>query len=209
MKLDKILIATTNKGKHRELKKMLEPLGIEVLSLADMPEKPEIVEDGKTFLENAIKKAEGYGKYFKMPVVADDSGLVIEALDGYPGVYSSRFYDIDFGGKEKFIESADKTNVKKVLRLLKDEKNRNAKFVSYVVFYINGDIGLISVGEVKGKITDEPRGEGGFGYDPIFIPEGYDKTFAEMSLEEKNKLSHRGRAFKKLVNMLEKLIQKD
>ncbi|WP_457639942.1 RdgB/HAM1 family non-canonical purine NTP pyrophosphatase, partial [Persephonella sp.] len=203
--MDKILIATTNKGKLREFRQIFAQTGIQILSLDDMPERVDVEEDGKTFMENAVKKAEGYGKFYKIPVIAEDSGLEVEALDGYPGVYSARFYEIDFGEKEPVKKDKDTANINKLLRLLANVKKREARFVSVAVFYNPYEEGLIAEGECRGKIALQPRGEKGFGYDPIFVPEGYTKTMAELEPEEKNRISHRGKAVKKLISMLSKV----
>ena len=202
----KILIATTNKGKLREFKSLLSQMNIETLSLDDMKEKIEVEEDGKTFLENAIKKAKEYANFYNIPVIAEDAGLEVEALNNYPGVYSARFYDIDFGGKEEIVTNKDEANIKKLLRLLEGKNNRKARFVSTVVFYSPKDFGLWTEGYCYGEIAKEPRGNKGFGYDPIFIPEGYDKTMAEISPEEKNRISHRGKAVRKLMEKLKKVL---
>lgn len=202
-----ILLATTNEGKVRELKKLLEGLKVEVLSLRDMSRKFEVEEDRHTFIENALKKAKEYSLYYNLPAIADDSGLVIDALDGMPGVYSARFYEIDFGGKvEDSSKSSDQKNIEKVLRLMEGVKERSAKFVSSVFFYSPEGWGLFAEGECKGRIAHQPAGNKGFGYDPIFIPDGYTTTMAELELEEKNKISHRGKALSKLVEKLRKLI---
>ncbi|GAB6071731.1 RdgB/HAM1 family non-canonical purine NTP pyrophosphatase [Venenivibrio stagnispumantis] len=204
--MKRILIATTNKGKLREFRDLLSGLNIEVLSLEDMENKIEVEEDKETFLENAIKKAKEYAKFYNMPVIAEDAGLEVQELNGYPGVYSARFYEIDFGGKEDITENKDKANIKKLLRLLQGKENRDARYVSVVVFYNPEDFGIWTEGFCYGKIAEKPIGEGGFGYDPIFIPQGYDKTMAQLSPEEKNKISHRGIAVRKLINILEKVI---
>ncbi len=208
MKVEKILIATTNKGKLREFKKLFEEFGVEVLALYDMPERIEVVEDRPTFLENAIKKAKEYALFYKIPTVAEDAGLEIEALGGFPGVYSARFFAFkEFGGEEPIQESADRANIMKVLRLMEGKENRKARFVSNVVFYTPEDYGMWTEGYLYGEIAEKPEGEEGFGYDPIFIPEGYSKTLAQFSLEEKNKISHRGKATRKLKNLLEKILR--
>lgn len=202
-----ILLATTNEGKVRELKKLLEGLEIDILSLKDMTKRIDIVEDRHTFLENALKKAKEYSLFYNLPTIADDSGLVIDILDGFPGVYSARFYDIDFGGKvSDSSKTADQKNIEKVLKLMEGQKNRKAKFVSSVVFYSPEGWGLFAEGECRGEITTIPIGDKGFGYDPIFIPEGYSVTMAQLDLEEKNKISHRGKAFFKLIEKLKKII---
>ncbi|HIE59570.1 MAG TPA: RdgB/HAM1 family non-canonical purine NTP pyrophosphatase [Persephonella sp.] len=202
----KILIATTNKGKLKEFKSLLSKINVETLSLDDMEEKIEIEEDKKTFLENAIKKAKEYASFYKLPVIAEDAGLEVEALNNYPGVYSARFYDIDFGGKEEVLNNKDEANIKKLLRLLQGEKNRKARFVSTVVFYSPEDFGFWTEGYCYGTISEEPKGNKGFGYDPIFIPEDYNKTMAQLPPEEKNKISHRGKAVRKLIEKLKKVL---
>lgn len=194
----KLLAATSNAGKLSEIKRILEPLGIEVIP---PPEKLEVEEKGTTFLENAYLKARTYYEKFNIPTVADDSGLIVEAINPYPGVFSSRFYEIEFGGKEEVEGSKDEANIRKLLRLLENEKNRKAKFVAYVVLYTEKG-GFFAEGEVRGEITKEPKGDKGFGYDPVFKPEGYDKTMAELSPEEKDKISHRGKALRNLVELL-------
>ncbi len=188
-----ITFATKNPHKLYEVS-MIKPSWIEISPLPD--EIPSALENGDTFLENAISKALFYSKLLEKPVIADDSGLVIDALKGFPGVQSSRFLE----GESYEIK------MKKILKLLEDEKDRSAKFVCVAVFVDlkNGFI-FSSAGEVKGKIAEEIRGNGGFGYDPIFVPEGYEKTFGELGERVKNEISHRKRAFKKLFDALENL----
>ncbi|RUM32351.1 MAG: non-canonical purine NTP pyrophosphatase, RdgB/HAM1 family [Aquifex sp.] len=194
----KLLVATTNEGKYREIKEVLGKYGIEVIK---PEEKLKVEETGCTFLENAYLKAKAYYEKYKVPALADDSGLIVEAISPYPGIYSSRFYEIDFGGKEEVKTNKDEANIKKLLRILENTENRKAKFVAFIVVY-GGSWGIFTEGEVRGEITRYPRGEGGFGYDPIFVPEGYNKTMAELPSEEKNKISHRGKALRKLVKIL-------
>jgi len=209
MVVDKVLIAIKNKGKIREFKKLFEDFDIKVLTLEDMPESIEVVEDRQTFLENALKKAKEYADFFKLPVITEDAGLEVYALNGYPGIYSARFYSIDFGGKEevKENESKDNANIRKLLRLLKDKTNRKARFVSNIVFYIPDKYGVWTEGYLYGRIAEEPKGDRGFGYDPIFIPEGYSKTLGEFDIEEKNKISHRAKASYQLKKILNKLLK--
>ncbi len=197
----KILVATTNKGKFEEIRRILDPFGYEVLL---PPEALEVEETGKSFLENAFIKAKVYYERFKLPTLADDSGLVVEALGGMPGIYSSRFYSIDFGGREEVRNSADEANIRKLLRLLEGKRNRKASFVAYMVM-VAGKGGLFSWGECKGRIGHTPLGRGGFGYDPIFIPEGYDRTMAQLTPEEKDNISHRGKALMNLLPFLKGL----
>ena len=194
----KILIASTNRGKIEEFKRVLEPVGIEVV---EPKEKLEVEEKGETFLENACIKAKAYYERYGIPSLADDSGLVVDAISPYPGIYSSRFYSIEFGGKEEVKETKDEANIRKLLRLLKGKKERTARFIAVLFFYA-GDRGFFVKGEVKGRISESPRGEKGFGYDPVFIPEGYDKTFAELPPQEKDRISHRGRALEKFLEII-------
>ncbi|MDQ7056741.1 MAG: RdgB/HAM1 family non-canonical purine NTP pyrophosphatase [Persephonella sp.] len=203
--LDKVLVATTNRGKLREFRHIFSRYGIEIISLEDMKEKITVEEDRETFLENAIKKAKIYGDFYKIPVITEDAGLEVEALGGYPGVYSARFYSIDFGGKEEVKDNKDVANINKLLRLLKNEKNRKARFVSVVVFYSPEISGIWTEGYCYGSITEKPEGDKGFGYDPVFIPEGYKKTMAQLEIDEKNRISHRGKAVRKLIEILSRL----
>lgn len=153
-------------------------------------------ETGETFLENSVLKAIEYGKYVGSPVVSDDSGLSIDALDGFPGVMSARY-----------LEGASyREKMESILELMKNVKDRSAKFVCCATYYDPNKPFLISVqGEVRGYISHEIRGEKGFGYDPIFIPEGYDKTFGELGEDIKKYISHRSVAFKKLFEILSSL----
>ncbi|NPA52021.1 MAG: RdgB/HAM1 family non-canonical purine NTP pyrophosphatase [Aquificae bacterium] len=206
MKLDKILLATTNKGKLKEFKHLLKDAEIQILSLQDMPQKIEVVEDRPTFLENAIKKAKEYALFYKVPVIAEDAGLEIDALGGFPGVYSARFFSLkEFGGEEPVQDSTDRANILKVLRLMEGEKNRTARFVSNIVLYIPEEEGFWTEGYLYGEITQSPLGEGGFGYDPIFRPIDSEKTLAQLSPEEKNRISHRGQAVRKLIKVIKQL----
>ena len=196
----KILVATSNPGKLREIERILSPLGYEVVK---PPEKLDVEETGETFLENAYLKAKAHYEKFKLPTLADDSGLVVESLGGYPGVFSSSFYSLEFGCKEEPSGSADEANIRKLLRLLQGKEDRGARFVAFVVLYL-GNKGIFAEGECEGEIVESPRGSGGFGYDPVFRPEGYNKTMAELSPEEKDKISHRGKALRKLAEILER-----
>lgn len=192
----KVLVATGNPAKLKEIERILK--GHEIVR---PPEILEVEEKGSTFLENAYLKARVYYERFGLPTLADDSGLLVEALGGYPGVFSSRFYSLDFGGREVVEGSPDEANVRKLLRLLEGKENRKAKFVAFVVLYLGGK-GLFAEGECRGEIVESPRGLGGFGYDPIFRPEGYDRTMAELPPEEKDRISHRGEALRKLADLL-------
>ncbi|RTZ68608.1 MAG: non-canonical purine NTP pyrophosphatase, RdgB/HAM1 family [Aquificaceae bacterium] len=203
MELKKVLIASSNPKKAKEIEEFLKPLGIEVVL---PPRKLEVEETGTTFLENAYLKAKAYHEEFGLPTLADDSGLIADAIAPYPGIYSARFYSLEVFGREKPTPSEDTANIRKLLRVLKDKENRNARFVACIVLYLGDGKGIFTEGVVKGYITDTPRGDKGFGYDPIFVPEGFNVTFAQMELSQKQKISHRGRALKKLVQLLKTLL---
>jgi non-canonical purine NTP pyrophosphatase, rdgB/HAM1 family len=183
----KIVFATNNQHKLMEISDLLGKSFI-LLNLKDVNINEEIPEDLPTLEGNALFKAKYIHKATGMNVFADDTGLEIEALNGRPGVHSARF-----AGVQKDFSA----NTEKVLKLMKGKKNRSAKFRTVIALILNGSEYFFE-GMVTGKIIDEKRGSGGFGYDPIFIPEGKVLTFAEMSLSEKNKISHRALAFKKL-----------
>lgn len=209
----KILVATTNQGKLAEISQMLD-LAAELVGLKDFPGIGEIEEDGETFAENASKKAIGHSKATGLWTIADDSGLMIDALRGEPGVRSARFASdpgeiteaISHGVNRKLI---DRKNIEKVLKLLQGvpKKKRTARFVCCLCL-ANGDKILAQTqGAVEGIIIDEPIGENGFGYDPIFFVPQLKKTVAQLASEEKNLISHRGNAIRKLKPLLEKLLQ--
>ena len=187
----KLVFATNNQHKLNELRKMLGN-SIELLSLEDINCFEEIPETHPTLEGNASQKAFYIYDKFGLNCFADDTGLEIEALNGEPGVYSARY-----AGEEKSAES----NMKKVLQKMGEIKNRNARFRTVISLVIDGDENLFE-GKVDGEILTEKRGDEGFGYDPIFQPEGFSESFAEMELTEKNKISHRGRAVQKLVAFL-------
>jgi XTP/dITP diphosphohydrolase len=192
----KIIFASGNKGKIVEVRKLLSDLGIEIIALPDLDDAPEIIEDADTFEGNAKIKAKVVYDKYKLPVIADDSGLSVEQLGGAPGVYSARF-----AGEGCTYDD----NNKKLLReLQKFPALHFAKFICHAVFY-DGKEFVNSVGELKGEIVHEYKGTRGFGYDPIFRPEGHDKNLAELTLEEKNKISHRGKAFKGLKEKLREI----
>lgn len=183
--LTMLVIATTNQNKLKEFKEILKDLDIEVRSLADFGPIPEIIEDGATFDDNAYKKAHQTARILGLPTIADDSGLVVDALDGAPGVYSARYSGED---------ATDEKNVDKLLSELKGVENRKAQFQCVLSIAVPSGPALTYEGSCEGTIIDERRGDNGFGYDPVFYFEEFDKTFAELSMEEKNKVSHRGKA---------------
>lgn len=193
IQLSKILIATQNKGKIEEFKKLLNPLNIEVESLLDYPDLGDIKETGVTFEENARLKAETIAVLTNKIVMADDSGLCVKALNGAPGVYSARF-----AGEP----SDSERNNDKLLDLMKEVDDRSAFFVSCLVCAYPNYPSLVVEGRAYGRILHQRQGERGFGYDPLFYYPQLGKSFAQMSLEEKNKISHRANAFKKLIEAL-------
>lgn len=186
-------LATRNKKKAVEIGRMVEGLGIRLLTLDDFPGAPDVEETGATFEGNALLKAKSAADYCKIPAIADDSGLMVDALDGGPGVYSARYAGPG---------ANDKDNVKKLLHELSGTpmSKRGARFVCVMaIAWPNGKTRVFK-GSVEGTIISEERGESGFGYDPVFVPEGHDRTFAEMSAGEKDGMSHRGRALRMLVD---------
>lgn len=187
-----LIFATHNDHKVKEVAQML-PSYLTMKSLTDINFHDEIDETGKTFEENALLKAKTIFEKTNKNIFADDSGLVIDALDGAPGVYSARY-----AGTGK-----DADNVTKALKELEGKTNRKAYFISIFCLILNGKEYFFE-GKVNGTISTEIRGEDGFGYDPIFIPDGYSKSFAQMTAEEKNNISHRGLAVKKLNDFLTK-----
>jgi XTP/dITP diphosphohydrolase len=207
----KILIATTNPGKLSEISEMLD-FDIDWKSLADFPDIEEIEENGKTFTENARKKALGYANQTGLWTLADDSGLVVDVLGGLPGVKSARFS----GGKEKDRKLLDHKNMAKLLGLLKDipKEKRTAKFVCCLCLAcpepVEGasqqEILIETEGKLEGVIAEKETGTGGFGYDPIFFVPQLNKTVAQLMLQEKNTISHRGNAVIKLKPLLNRLL---
>ncbi|WP_040683803.1 XTP/dITP diphosphatase [Thermobrachium celere] len=197
----RLIVASNNNHKVQEIKEILKPLGIEAVSLKEAGISIEIVEDGTTFEENAYKKAKTIYDITKEAVLADDSGLEVYALNNAPGVYSARF-----AGEECNY----KKNNEKLLELLKDmpDDKRGARFVCTMILITKEGEVIKSVGTVEGVISKEPRGTNGFGYDPLFIVPELDKTFAELSEEEKNKISHRARALENLKGLLEDYFNK-
>lgn len=187
----RLLFASQNRHKLEEIKPLL-PASIELLCLPDLGFTDEIPETSPTLSGNALQKAKFILDKFYIPCFADDTGLEIEVLGGKPGVYSARY-----AGENK---SAD-DNIEKVLLELGDTENRAAVFKTLIALVGMGET-LFFEGVVKGSITKEKRGTNGFGYDPVFLPDGYNRTFAQMTLEEKNELSHRGRAVKMFAEWL-------
>jgi len=188
-----LVFATSNKGKYDEVKKMM-PRNINLLSLNDLNFTDDIQETGKTLKQNAKIKSDFIFNNFGINCFADDSGLEIDSLNGMPGIYSARFAG-------KTCNSND--NIEKVWKLLTGYKNTDAKFKSILSLNIDGKTFFFE-GKINGKIIFNKRGTNGFGYDSIFIPNGYNKTFAELNSVEKNEISHRSKALKRLIIFLDK-----
>lgn len=189
-----LILATNNEHKLKEVRQILSPHKIVVYGLNDLNLKPEDVEENADdYYGNALIKAQSVAKLTTMPIIADDSGLEIEAMNNKPGLRSARFAQ-EHGGHDKAIAA--------ILDYLKDKDNRKARFVCDIVMLNMEDKPLLFEGIVPGHIAERAYGEGGFGYDPIFVCEEFNKTYAELSQDEKNKASHRGKALKKLLTYL-------
>ena len=189
-----IILATNNAHKLKEVRDILSPHKITVYGLNDLNLKPEEVdENADTYKGNALIKAESVQKLTTLPIIADDSGLEIEAMDNQPGLHSARFAS-SHGGHANAIQA--------ILKELEKKDNRKARFVCDIILLNEDEKPLLFEGITEGHIADKPFGVGGFGYDPIFVSDELGKTYAEMSQEEKNKVSHRGKALKKLLTYL-------
>lgn len=189
----KIILATKNKGKIKDFEKLTEGMNIEVLSILDNIDFPDVVEDGKTFEENSAKKALEIAKYTGIITVSDDSGLCVDTLNSEPGIYSARYFGEN---------ATDELNIEKLLKNLSniEKKDRKAHFVSVVsIAFPDGTVKSFR-GETQGEILFEKEGNNGFGYDPIFYSYDLGKSFGLATIEEKKSVSHRGRAFEKLKN---------
>lgn len=197
-----VIAATQNKHKIAEIQAITGDFGFEIKTLPQMGFEPvDVVEDGDTFEANSLKKAMEIHQVTGMVTIADDSGLMVDYLEGAPGVYSARF-----AGEE----SSDEKNNEKLLKLMKDVPavERGAAFVSVITMVFSENQVISARGECSGHILYEKRGEGGFGYDPLFVPQGYDRSYAELSAEEKNTISHRAKALKNLALQLEEKAHK-
>lgn len=193
--MKKVIFASANKGKTKEVKDLFENTSVEIISLLDFPDYPDVIEDGETFEDNAKKKAvEIYEKY-RLPVIADDSGLCVEQLKGAPGVYSARY-----AGEGCTYDDNNRKLLKELSELPQPHR---ARFVCCAVYYDEKNY-LCSIGELNGEIINELRGDKGFGYDPVFKLDQSERTLAELELEEKNKISHRAKAFNQLKELLNK-----
>lgn len=193
----KIIAATKNQNKIREISEKFAPLGFEVISQSDAGIDIDVEETGDTFAKNALIKARAVAMVCDDYVLADDSGLCVDALGGRPGVFSARY-----AGEG----APDSAKIEKILGELEGEENRTAKFVTNIAFIFPDGREIVTQGEVLGRILRESRGENGFGYDPIFFSDELSKTFAEATLEEKNTVSHRSRALSALYDEIKDLI---
>jgi len=193
-----IVLATKNRNKVAEFEKLLQGYPVTITSLADYGPLPPVVEDGATFDDNAYKKSSHYARVLGLPALADDSGLVVDALDGAPGVRSARY-----AGEE----ATDEDNVRKLLEEMAGKQDRKARFVCVLSLATPGGPALTWEASCEGEITEEPRGGGGFGYDPVFYSPELGKTFAEASMEEKNAVSHRGRAMAEFKSEFDKVLK--
>ncbi|HYD33227.1 MAG TPA: RdgB/HAM1 family non-canonical purine NTP pyrophosphatase [Methylophilaceae bacterium] len=198
--LEKLVIASGNKGKLREIQQLLEPLSITVRPQSDFA-VPEAEEPHATFIENALAKARNASRCTGLPALADDSGICVDALQGAPGVLSAR-YAIDEGRDS----SQDERNNAKLLKAMQGVQDRHAHYYCVMVLlrYADDPQPIITEGIWQGEILESPRGNGGFGYDPLFLDAKTGKTGAELPLEIKNRISHRGQALQKLLHRLER-----
>lgn len=198
--MEQVVVVTKNRNKKEELIQLLKGLRVRVLSLSDTDKEfPDVIEDGKTFRQNAIKKALTFSRYIKGLILADDSGLMVDALGGKPGVRSARFAR---------VKANDKENNAKLLRLMKNVpiKKRQATFVSVTAIARDGALLGTARGECRGSVGFEPKGNNGFGYDPLFTPKGYSLTFAQFKPAFKNRVSHRAKSLKKAKSIIQKYL---
>lgn len=194
--MKQLVLATRNNHKIAELKTLLNNTGVEILTLDNFPNHPPLVEDGTTFQENALKKARTVFQYTKLPALADDSGLEVFFLNGRPGVYSSRY-----AGEN----ATDEQNNVKLLAEMRGvaPRRRRAQFRA-VLALVGPGYEELAEGICLGKLAEAPRGTNGFGYDPIFVPDGFAKTYAELTTEEKNRISHRAKAAETMREIIKK-----
>lgn len=193
--MKEIVIATKNEHKVVEMKKMLEPLGYKVLTLYDFNELPEIIEDKDTFKGNALKKAKTLSEYLNKDVISDDSGLQVTSLNNEPGVYSARY-----SGEDATYQD----NNALLLKNLRNSTERSARFCTTICLYRINQEPVYFEDYLYGSIATEYKGEGGFGYDPLFIVEEDNRHLAEYTVDEKNKISHRGKCLQQLIHYLKK-----
>ncbi len=193
-----IVIATGNKGKTAEIRDLLKGFPVEIKNLDDFGPIPPVVEDGETFDENAYKKSSFTARVLGVPALSDDSGLLVEALSGAPGVHSARYAGED---------ATDEKNCSKLLEALGETQNRKAAFECVISIAVPQGPALTYEGRCEGEITRKPKGDNGFGYDPVFFCPETEKTFAELTLEEKSRVSHRGRALREFKDEFDKVLK--
>jgi XTP/dITP diphosphohydrolase len=193
-----IVLASRNKGKTREIQNVLKDFPVIIKNLDDFGPIPEVIEDGETFDDNAYKKSSFTARVLGLPALADDSGLLVDALGGKPGVRSARY-----AGEN----ATDQENLAKLLEDIKDKDDRKASFNCVLSLAIPTGAALTYEANCEGEILSEPRGNNGFGYDPVFYYPEFDKTFAQLTIEEKANVSHRGKALKQLVSEFEKVLE--
>ena len=196
----KLVLATRNQGKVRELTDMLSgnrdgscAYPIEVISLENYPDAPEVIEDGQTYMENAVKKASVIAEYTSYLTLADDAGLEVDALGGAPGINSKRWVGED---------ATDEIRIAKLLQALEGATNRRARFIAAIAVVHPNSEPKVVLGVCEGHIRHDPVGESGFGYDPVFVPDGYHQTFAELGDKIKNRISHRAKALEQALALL-------
>lgn len=192
-----LVLATRNQGKISEFERLLAGFDIEIKSLKDFGNIPTVLEDGKTFDDNAYKKAHFTAKALGFPALSDDSGLMVDALGGDPGVHSARY-----SGER----ATDEDNNRKLLKAMQGVNNRKAVFMCVIIIAVPGGPALTYEGMCEGEIAREPQGDNGFGYDPLFYYPPLKKTFAQISQEEKNRISHRGKAMAELRSEFDKVL---
>ena len=193
----RMILASTNRGKFQEMKEQLLPYGIDLIFGGDLPSPPYVEETGATYEENAFLKARAWASSAKLPALADDSGLEVDALGGAPGVHSARV-----------VPGKDSARTEWLLEAIKGADDRSARFVcSIAVVFPDGRSPLAVTEYCAGRIAASPAGESGFGYDPVFIPDGYEKTFSELGVDIKNTISHRAKAVKSIAEMLRPVIE--
>ena len=199
MKNNQILvIATRNKGKTAEIRDLLDPFPVTIKNLDDFGPIPEVIEDGDTFDDNAYKKASFTARILGYPALADDSGLMVNALDGAPGVHSARYAG---------PEATDEQRYQKLLSQMENESNRKAAFMCVISIAVPTGPALTYEGRCEGLITREPAGDQGFGYDPVFFYPPLDKTFAQLTMAEKSRVSHRGKALYEIRGEFDKVMK--
>jgi XTP/dITP diphosphohydrolase len=192
-----IVLATRNKGKTEEIRELLKDFPVDLKNLDDFGPIPDVVEDGLTFDENAYKKASFTARVLGFPALADDSGLVVDELNGAPGVYSARYAGTN---------ATEEENNQKLLSEMEGKINRNAAFECVISLAVPTGQALTYEGRSEGYIAEKPSGAHGFGYDPLFVNPEYNKTFAEIGIEEKSKVSHRGKALSDMIREFDKVL---